>query len=220
MSFLREEWLTFNDSSYHATGSLFRHLLSGNVTLGQDSEIGPYAITYTDATQTDLLERDSQLPTSNDLAAAIENMYRNVFFSMMSDALLHDRQLSTVPCSVTSSLLVWSYEPFWLALSYFLAVGVTLVILFIGMHGFIKNGYAADANFSTFMATTRSKDVDELSRDSCLGQWPKNKDFKETRLRFGEVESDGSDSHAAFAFPGSIRGFDKRKGYGRRAESM
>ncbi|ROW08545.1 hypothetical protein VPNG_06196 [Cytospora leucostoma] len=206
--------------SYHATGSLFRKLLSGNVTLGEDSEVGPYAITYTDATQTDLLERDSQLPTSNYLAAAIEDMYRNVFFSMMSDALLHDRQLSTVPCSVTSSLLVWNYEPFWLALSYCLAVGVTIIILFIGMHGFIKNGYAADASFSTFMATTRSKDVDELSRGSCLGEWPKNKEFKETRLRFGEIETNSSDHHAAFAFPSSIKGFDKRKGYGRRVESM
>lgn len=188
--------------------------------MGYDSEAGPYAITYTDATQTDLLERDSQLPVSNDLAGAVENMYRDVFFSMMSDTMLHDRQLSTVPCSVTTMVPVWKYEPFWLALSYFLAVGVTFIILFIGMHGFIKNGYAADANFSTFMATTRSKDVDELSRGSCLGQWPKNKDFKQTKLRFGEIETGGSDSHAAFGFPGNIKEFDKNKGYGRRTDSM
>ena len=115
---------------------------------------------------------------------------------------------------------MWKYEPFWLALSYFLAVGVTFIILFIGMHGFIKNGYAADANFSTFMATTRSKDVDELTRGSCLGQWPKNKDFKQTRLRFGEIETGGSDPHAAFGFPGNIKDFDKKKGYGRRTDSI
>lgn len=206
--------------SYHATGTLFRTLLSGNVTLGNDSDAGPYAITYTDATQTDLLDRDSQLPVSDNLAEAVENMYRDVFFSMLSDTVLHDRQMAIVPCSVTSSVTVWKYEPFWLALSYFLAVGVTLIILFVGMHGFIKNGYAADANFSTFMATTRSQDVDDLSRGSCLGQWPKDRDFKETRLRFGEVETGRSDPHAAFGFAQNIKEFDKTKGYGRRVENM
>lgn len=195
-------------------------MLSGNVTLVNDPKAGPYAKTNTDATQTNLLEGDTQLPASNDLAAAVENLYRDVFFSMMSDTLLHDRQLSTIPCTVTHSVLVWKYEPFWLALSYCLAVGVTFIILIIGMHGFIKNGYAADANFSTFMATTRSMDIDTLSRGSCLGEWPKNKELLETRLRFGEIETHGSDPHAAFAFPTSFKGFDKKKGYGRRTQTI
>lgn len=150
----------------------------------------------------------------------MEDIYRELFFSMMSDAMLHDRQLSTVPCGVKTSVILWKYEPFWLALSHCIAVGVTMIILVVGMHGFIKNGYAADANFCTFMATTRSKDVDELSRGSCLGRWQKERSFKDTRLRFGEIETGGSDPHAAFGFAENIKGFDKTKDYGRRTDGL
>ncbi|KAF3765664.1 hypothetical protein M406DRAFT_68088 [Cryphonectria parasitica EP155] len=206
--------------SYHATGWLLRNLLSGNVTLANQSDPSTeYAITWTDTTQTTLLNPASQLPAGgDDLAASVGDLYRNVFFSMMSDSGLHDRQLSTVQCAITTSVQVWKYEPFWLIMPYAVAVGVTFLTLLVGMHGFIMNGYAADANFSTFVTTSRSKDLDTLSKGSCLGHWPKEKHLMESKLKFGEVETDGSSPHVAFAFPETVKGFDKRKQYVQKAE--
>lgn len=80
---------------------------------------------------------------------------------MASDAELHDKQNSTVPCRVTAAVQVWKYEPFWLVLPYAIAVGATLLTLLVGVHGFVSNGYAADTGFSTFVTTTRSKDLDD-----------------------------------------------------------
>lgn len=199
-------------SSYHATGFLLRNFLQGNVSLANDTTGDTYAITNSDVTQTTLLDPSTQLPTGgDDLAASVSDYYRDVFVSMLSDVNLHDRQLSNISCSVTSSVQVWKYEPFWLVLPYAIAVGVTFIILLVGLHGFIMNGYAADASFSTFIVTSRSKDLDALSKGSCLGQWPKEKELLESRLKFGEIETDGTDPHASFAFPENVKEFDKRK---------
>lgn len=59
--------------------------------------------------------------------------------------------------------------------------------LLIGMHGLVKNGYAVDTGFSTFVTTTRSKDLDALLKGSCPGHWPKDRQFLESRLKFGEI---------------------------------
>lgn len=139
---------------------------------------------------------------------------------MLSDAQLHDVQPNTtLPCTVTAPIQIWAYEPFWLVLPYGVAMGVVAATLAVGMHGFWTNGYAADACFSTFVMTSRSRDLDELCTGSCLGRWPKERGLMESRLRFGEVEgAAGREPHAAFAFEGSVRDFDRRKGYVRRVE--
>lgn len=206
--------------AYYATSSLFRNLLSGNSSLTDtDDLMEEYVITYTAATETVLLDPNTQLPAAGpDLATSVSNFYRDLFVSMMSDRQLHDLQTTTVPCTVTAPVQVWRYEPFWLALPYGIAMGVTLLTLLVGMHGFIKNGYAADANFSTFVMTSRSKDLDELSRGSSLGHWPKERHLMESRLRFGEIETDGKNPHAAFAFQENVKDFDRRKQFVQKTE--
>lgn len=204
-----------------------------------------YVETYTSATQTILLNPATQLPAAGpgaDLAAATASFFRDLLVSLQSDPALHDRQVRAVACTVTAPVQRWRYEPLWLALPYAAALGATALALLAGAHGFARNGYAADARFSTFVATSRSADLDALSRGACLGRWPTPPRLRDARLRFGEIvgggDGDGAGPargggpeggegeekeeqrpHAAFAFEASVRDFDRRKQYVPKADS-
>lgn len=153
-----------------------------------------------------------------DFGATIEQRFNHLFLSMYADDRLHSQITSSIACSVLSSILVWNYQPFWLVLSYSLAVSLTLVAIVVGAYSFYKNGYTADAVFSTFITTSRSMDVDALSRGHCLGRWPLTKEVADTVLKFGEVAatSNGIDDarpHAGFGFPENVQELDVAKKY-------
>lgn len=76
-----------------------------------------------------------------------------------------------------------------------------------GLFAFAKNGYSADTNFSTILATTRNLDLDRLAEGMCLGQSPPPKNFSESRLKFGELRRGGEqlEAHATFGLPDDIR---------------
>ncbi|XXH01365.1 hypothetical protein Hte_007725 [Hypoxylon texense] len=202
-------------SGYHAAGYLYRTFLSGNISLSAD---GSYWIDETPVLQSDIISPDTGLPAQPDFAATIEQRFNDLFLSMYADDRLHSQFTARSPCSVSSSILIWHYAPFWLVLSYSLALSLTIVAIAVGAYSFYRNGYTADAVFSTFVTTSRSADVDALARGHCLGQWPLTKEVADTVLKFGEVAavSDGIDDarpHAGFGFPENVRELDATKEY-------
>ncbi|KAI1759467.1 hypothetical protein GGR53DRAFT_142390 [Hypoxylon sp. FL1150] len=202
-------------SGYHAAGYLFRNFLSGNISLSED---GTYWIDETDILQSNIINPDTGLPVDSNFETAVEQRFNDLFLSMFADDRLHSQITSNISCSVVSSILVWNYEPFWLVLSYSLAVSLTFVAIAVGAYSFYNNGYTADAVFSTFITTSRSMDVDALSRGHCLGQWPLTKEVADTMLKFGEVTivSDSTDEarpHAGFGFPENVQQLDAKKEY-------
>lgn len=129
---------------------------------------------------------------------------------MVGDTVLHSQLNSSVPCITVESALIRDYAPFWLALSYLLALVLSIAALAMGFYGFYQNGYSMNASFSTLIATTRSAGVDKLCEGHSLGQWPMRKDISATELKFGElvegqVAYEGARRRATFALPNNVR---------------
>ncbi|KAK3995259.1 hypothetical protein QBC44DRAFT_320751 [Cladorrhinum sp. PSN332] len=205
-------------SGFHGTALMYRQMLLGNFTqAGQDA----WMITESAISQTSsILDPGSGFPYEEDLGPYIEGAFQNVWLSFLSNEVQVAQRYRDVDCEVSRHVLVWNYDSTWLAVSYFVAVGLTLVAIAVGMRAIVLNGYVAQTNFSTFLATSRNGDLDRLvGEGECLGAWPFKKEFRETRLRFGEVLGDGSEEsspllpHAAFGFEERVKGIEKGKQY-------
>ncbi|KAI1084505.1 hypothetical protein F5B20DRAFT_591462 [Whalleya microplaca] len=202
-------------SGYHAAGYLFRTFLSGNIT----SDPVEVYVDATELLQSDLVIHTDALHIPDNFETVIENRFKDVFLSMLSDTQLHSQFDLTTSCSITESVLVWHYEPFWLALSYIVAVSLTAAAVVVGAYGFHRNGRSMNTSFSNFMTTTRSPDLDKLAEGHCLGQWPMCKRIADAKLRFGELlvssnqDDDDTTPHAAFAFPSSVQEIKSDKNY-------
>ncbi|OTB02440.1 hypothetical protein M426DRAFT_13586 [Hypoxylon sp. CI-4A] len=175
-------------SGYHAAGYIFRTWLSGTII----SDPVAIFIDNTNALQSNLFRDTIGLPVSDDLAGTLEQLFRDYFLSMLGDTQLHSQVNLTVPCTVTNSVLVWHYDPFWLIFSYALALATAIIIIAIGAFCFYKNGYTMDTSFSTLVATTRSQDVDDLMVGYNSGQWPMPDDIAQTKLRLLESLDDNT----------------------------
>lgn len=157
-----------------------------------------------------------------DFPTQVENQFSNIILSLAAFPSFYSQVNVSGPCTITAAVLEWQYQPFWLVLSYALAAGVTLIAVGIGLYAFRTNGYSADTNFSTFLATTRNPSLDKLSEGCCLGQTPLSKDFMRLKLRFGELEGfngaddkgigSGKGEHVAFGLAHETRNivFGKR----------
>lgn len=200
-------------SGFHAAGFLYRSLLSGNVTQESDAD---WAITNSDISQTDITDPGTGMSHEDGLGPYIETGFQSVYLSMLSDWKTYAQSFQSLPCDVNQHVLVWRYNPLWLAISYFIAVGLTFMAVGVGLHAIVENGYAMETNFSTFLTTTRNPDLDEVVRGSSLGASPLKKAVRETKLRFGETvrpEGEQGTPHAAFGFPESIRTLKKGRLY-------
>lgn len=174
-------------------------------------------ITNSDISQTKILDPGNGLAMAEDIGPAFELSFQNIYLSMLSDIKQYSQTLVNLPCEVSENVLVWSYKPTWLVVSYFVAVGLTFAAIGVGLHAIASNGYAAQTNFSTFLATTRNPDLDGVAEGSCLGAWPMDKALRYTRLRFGQTVADGSTnsgkSHAAFGFADRVTPLERGKQY-------
>lgn len=177
-------------------------------------------MTESDISQTQIIDPGSALPFEEDLAPYIETAFQNIYLSMLSDDKQFSQKFVDLPCQVHAQVLVWSYKPTWLAVSYFIAVGLTFIAVGVGLHAIVTNGYVAQTNFSTFLVTTRNCDLDKMAEGSELGSWPLKKELRQTRLRFGQTRAepdvrDGSSApsqarHAAFGLADQIDPLHRR----------
>jgi hypothetical protein len=205
-------------SGFHASGVLYRQLLAGNVSQAGDGD-DSWAITYSDISETDITDPGSGMPHEEALGPYIEAGFQSIYLAMLSDTKQVSQFPDANPCDIEMNVLVWRYTPLWLAISYCIAVGLTLAAVGVGLYAMAVNGYVATTNFSTFLVTTRNADLDSMIRGSSLGTLPLNKEVGETALRFGETVRSGdatgnpSVSHAAFGFPKQIRAIIRGKQY-------
>ena len=194
-------------AGYHAAGLLYRQLLQGNVTQNTTKDGDSttlYATTNSNITKTTLIQVEG--PAGDDFLARIERQFQDLFLSLTSDQNQHSLINASVPCTTTSVVLVWHYDPFWLALSYSIAAFATIIAVGIGIHAFWSNGVAMETSFSAFMATTRNVELDLLTREVSLGAWPMPSSVLKSRLKFGKLKK-GSNSGATpvgFGFPDTV----------------
>jgi hypothetical protein len=188
-------------------------MLEGNISQKGEAD---WVTTESDISQTNIIDPGSGLPYEEDLAPGIEAAFHNIYLSFLSDDKQKAQQYRDLPCAATSHVLVWNYRPTWLAVSYFIAIGLTFAAIGVGLHAIATNGYVAQTNFSTFLATTRNPDLDKMAEGSCLGAWPIKKEMHNTRLRFGQTtatESGDRPPHAAFGFEDRVTAIEKGKQY-------
>jgi len=190
-------------------------MLAGNISQKGAAE---YVITESDISQTTILDPGNGMPVCRDLAPYIEQSFHNVYLSFLSDVKQKSQMFVDMPCQASKHVLVWSYRPTWLAVSYFISVGLTFAAVGVGLHAIATNGYVAQTNFSTFLTTTRNPDLDKMVEGSCLGAWPLDERVRETRLRFGQTEAGGSSdgsrlAHASFGFQDRVKMIEKGQKY-------
>ncbi|CZT13646.1 uncharacterized protein RAG0_17153 [Rhynchosporium agropyri] len=192
--------LAFNYGDFmgnHAAGFVFRKTLSGTVN---QKSAHHWTRLFSLISQTPLLNQTSQYAVS-DFPRAISQQFANQIISLCTSPVLYAQINITAPCTTSKTILVWNYKPFWLIISYSLAVFLASLAVIEGLFAFAKNGYSADTNFSTILATTRNLDVDRLAEGMCLGQSPPLRNFPEAKLRFGELKRRGSEqleAHTTF----------------------
>ncbi|KAI9860719.1 MAG: hypothetical protein M1830_006219, partial [Pleopsidium flavum] len=146
-------------AGFHAAGFLFCKTMYN--AINQSGESG-WSETYSDISQTTLVDADTSLTVPN-FPSAVETKFADLVLSIMSDDIMHSKIHISVPCTMANIVLVWNYAPLWLWLSYGAALLTTLVAVAVGAAAISRNGYAVDTNFSTFLATTRSKDLDDIA---------------------------------------------------------
>ena len=121
-----------------------------------------------------------------DLPSAVEKKFADLILSLLALPTLTSRVMTTSPCTLTHSELVWKYKPLFLVLSYSLAVGSTLIAVALGALAFWRNGYGAEANFSTFLAMMREVESgNQVIVGQCsLGRAPLSEEYVNKRVRF------------------------------------
>ncbi|KUJ09793.1 uncharacterized protein LY89DRAFT_761537 [Mollisia scopiformis] len=80
---------------------------------------------------------------------------------------------------------VYHYNPSPLLLSYGLALLFAILGVALGLYAFHLNGVIHSTAFSSIVATTRNRELDELARGKSLGALPRDERFGGVRLRFG-----------------------------------
>ncbi len=208
--------------AFHSLSYLFRSVLKGNFTKSATSEGLPCVASYSDVSQTTLINPGTGYPWSNDFPATIEEGFHNFVLSLLFDNTFHSVTKMSAPCDVTRNIQRWDYKPLWLATSYSISVILTFLAVIVGLHAILQNGYTAETYFSTFLSTTRNMELDRLMVGDSLGAWPPQAKLGHTRLRFGEIvytqTPDTGDiydtgAHASFGLPSGVKSLEKGRKY-------
>ncbi|KAK5660201.1 hypothetical protein OQA88_13672 [Cercophora sp. LCS_1] len=171
-------------ATYHAIGVIFHKYFSG-VILQDNSSTNPKPVAS--ITATNLVHRFTSLPVDN-FGPAIENRFTHLVLSIMADQRFNPVVNVSAPCLVSRYAQRWGYEPFWLAISYGAGSAVALIAVAAGAYTFRSNRYGVDtAMFSTMVAVTRNRELDELMEGCSLGRAPLPQRVLRKRLRFGDI---------------------------------
>ncbi len=180
-------FVSFNNTAflrdYHVAGYQFNFLMSNEI---QQANASAWANPVSQIAQTTLVDPMTLFPVEN-FSNAIEKKFADLSLSILSDTRFNERINISTTCTVSAPAQMWEYRPFWLILSYSLAVGGSLLAVSAGAYAIWKNGYGMESRFSTLLATTRNPDIDRLMEGYSLGRAPLPKQITKNRFRFGEI---------------------------------
>ena len=88
---------------------------------------------------------------------------------------------------------MYSYNAHNLRVAYGVAILVTLFSIVVGFAALYSNGVSYRTSFSSIIATTRNKELDDIMMGSSLGADPMRRDVMQTRLKFGVHSKDPSE---------------------------
>jgi hypothetical protein len=149
-------------------------------------------------------------------AEIIEELSRNQTLSLSSNDRFWVPMANASFANVTyqmdlDEVVSYEYDPSSLWRAYGTAIALSLVAVILGLRALWINGVSHDNAFSSIMATTRSRYLDELTMGHSLGATPMSKEVLGTKLRFGKL-SDGTEkrwSRAGFGVSQSVQTLNK-----------
>ncbi|KAI1652991.1 hypothetical protein F4813DRAFT_376249 [Daldinia decipiens] len=137
------------------------------------------------------------------LATAIESLSRNFTYSLLTYS--NWRNFTTeVPITISMPRNFFYYNSVTLLATYSSAIVATLLCICVGFAALLSNGYTSSTAFSAVLLTTRNPDLDRLSTDNTLGAKPLPHSIRDTKLRFGILRAEGSESQAGFGLDGNV----------------
>ncbi|KAF7853649.1 hypothetical protein EAF04_010640 [Stromatinia cepivora] len=120
------------------------------------------------------------------LARGIEDLANNITISYLSSPdLTSNGNLQNIVTSNTNNYYV--YHPFWLLISYGLAILFSFIAVVVGVYAMHSNGVVHSNSFSAIVAATRNPELDECLGRSSLGADPLQMDVENRRLKFGPM---------------------------------
>ncbi|MCJ1265013.1 hypothetical protein MMC22_004888 [Lobaria immixta] len=137
----------------------------------------------------DLFTKPAWMCRNRTLLKAIEDLANNITISMLSSASLVTQNATTVDMLYFPTQNIYKYDSRNLILSYSIAALFTILCAFAGFFALRYNGVAHSTAFSAIIATTRSHDLDTVSRGHSLGALPL--EHTSMKVRFGELMRDG-----------------------------
>ncbi|KAI0845703.1 hypothetical protein F5Y00DRAFT_245797 [Daldinia vernicosa] len=137
------------------------------------------------------------------LATAIESLSRNFTYSLLTYSNWQNFT-TKVPITVSMPRNFFYYNSVTLVATYSTAVVVTLLCICVGFAALLSNGYTSSTAFSAVLLTTRNPDLDRLSTGNTLGAKPLPNPIRDTKLRFGMLRTEGSESQTGFGLDGTV----------------
>jgi hypothetical protein len=121
------------------------------------------------------------------LMKALEDLANNITISYLSSPDLANDNTTLRTIVTSNTYNIYQYHPFYLFLSYGLALLLSFVTAIIGFYSLYVNGVSHSNSFSAIIATTRNMELDSLPTRPSLGADPRKVDLQNTRLKFGPL---------------------------------
>jgi hypothetical protein len=208
-------------SDYGATGVLSTGLIACDEIVNSPFKNLSSIIT-TDPVQTftNTFPSEPWMCRNSTLMKAIEDLANNITISYLSSPHLTNDNTTSRTIVTSNTYNIYQYRPFYLFLSYGLALLLSFIAALIGFYSMYMNGVSHSNSFSAMIATTRNPELDSLSIRSSLGADPRNMDPQNTRLKFGPLlnpidelkNNPGEYSHVIDGVPHVSFGFEENVG--------
>jgi hypothetical protein len=179
---------------YESMHSLMVSWLQGNITLrGEDpaSYIYPPGLPLTSMPKLINLaapfgedEAEYHYPFP-DLHLAVEELSRNATMSLLSVLNLTNLDPFQTTCLTINFANVFRYQPFLIWLPFGLAIAMATGSLGAAVLVVIRNGVVRSTDFSTFLLTTRTEELNEMFSGAGVGAQPMSEEVLSQRLQFG-----------------------------------
>jgi hypothetical protein len=198
-------------AGYHSLGSRLRRYLDGRI------KYLPYALTESDVTQTNLIDKMTYLAVPN-LREEVQRFYENITLSLFSNPQFvivswaakpnvpsgRDNVTATAadpslayPCTKTriANAYVYLKRDLWIA--YAVAISVAIICAALGTAALAQNNYhVRDVHVSSIVAATRAPCLQALpwNTDSKWGEVPD--EVLRTRMGYGVIREGAADTGA------------------------
>ncbi|KAL2074611.1 hypothetical protein VTL71DRAFT_8389 [Oculimacula yallundae] len=128
---------------------------------------------------------DLALTKNMTLGDMVEELSRNITLSLFSSPRFWSNSTYQTEVTTLSQINIYAYNARNLWAAYGSAIFVTFLSILVGFRALLSNGISYETSFSTIVATTRNRALDDVMVGSSTGAQPLRGEVLGTKLRFG-----------------------------------